>query len=1176
MQIINRNKVRLLLLTFIGILFLFSTGGSAKLTQDRRSAGGSVAGQTRREQIDSARELQRALSSPEVVTVIIEFQSDPVVVHEKQLAASQSREEKLNLETPEAAVYESQLLAEQENFKALARQLAPEVRVNTEVRTLLNAISVIGRGTDMASIATLPGVKRLELARPYYAALNRSVPLINAPAAWANVGGGASAGQGIKIAILDSGLDITNPLFADAGFTAPAGFPKGNTSFTNNKVIAAKVFLSGSSVTPDDLNGHGTNVAGIAAGDLNTVSPLASISGVAPRAFLGNYRVLDSSGGSSDPLLIIQGLQAALQDGFDVANLSLRRPADPSLNVLDQAVENAVTAGMIVVTAAGDDGTDEDGVVPGSINSPGVAPSAITVASSTNSHAAGPGANLTVAGTVPPNLSNIGTIAGHGGSPSSVLTSTIGPVPYVDVNTLDGNLRGCAGLAAGSLTGKIALIESGNCIYSVKVANARGAGAVGAIVYNRALSESPDGGDLVFSIDVSNPQAQIPSMFIGRTYGIALRDWASTHPGAQISMAPVSPIEVSNPADVLSSFSSRGPSLVPGLKPDLAAPGDLIYSGAIKTSNAAGVSDASGFAAAAGTSQAAPHIAGAAALLKQLHPTWTPLQIKSALISSANNNVFTNSDKTTKAGVLDTGSGRADLVIASAVKATFSPASLSFPRIGVGTQPVHTSLDLQITNQSGIANTYSISAQNLGSGVSVSPNLNSVSPAPGQSATVTLTLTAAGAAAPGDRTGYVVVTDLSNQTLHIPYWVRILPPPAVQFVGTVFSVIEGGVAQVQVIRSGGDTSTTTTVDFATSDGTASQRTRYITASGTLVFAPGETLKTFPVITIDDGYVEQTQTVNLTLSNPTGANLGIPGQAIVSIDDNEEAPATTNPLDDASYFVTEHYYDFLSRVPDPGGLQFWTSQITGPPPCANGDVPCITGRRVTVSNAFFFELEYQQTGSYVYRLYRVAYGDHQPFPNPFPDPNFPNDEKRWPSYAVFSSDRAKVVGGANLAQAQLSLANAFVQRSEFLAKYPASLTTADQFVDAVLATIQNDLGVNLSSQRTALITLYNTPVGGGRGAVIYRLADDNVQTNPIDNRLLIDALYNRAFVATQYFGYLRRDPDLGGINFWLGQVNSAPLRDINKQHAMVCSFITSAEYQLRFSPVAPHSNNDCPH
>jgi hypothetical protein len=125
---------------------------------------------------------------------------------------------------------------------------------------------------------------------------------------------------------------------------------------------------------------------------------------------------------------------------------------------------------------------------------------------------------------------------------------------------------------------------------------------------------------------------------------------------------------------------------------------------------------------------------------------------------------------------------------------------------------------------------------------------------------------------------------------------------------------------------------------------------------------------------------------------------------------------------------------------------------------------------------------------------------------------------------------------------------------------------------VLATIANDSGADLRSQRNALITLFNS---GGRGAVLYRLADDNLQSNPINNRAFIDVEYNRAFVATQYSGYLQRDSDMGGFLFWLGQVNNGPLRDGSKQHAMVCSFITSAEYQLRFGPVVTHSNGECP-
>ena len=126
------------------------------------------------------------------------------------------------------------------------------------------------------------------------------------------------------------------------------------------------------------------------------------------------------------------------------------------------------------------------------------------------------------------------------------------------------------------------------------------------------------------------------------------------------------------------------------------------------------------------------------------------------------------------------------------------------------------------------------------------------------------------------------------------------------------------------------------------------------------------------------------------------------------------------------------------------------------------------------------------------------------------------------------------------------------------------------MDAVLATIKNDIRADLSSQRAALINQFNQ---GGRGAVLYRLADDNI-ANPIDNRLFIDAEYNRSFVATQYFGYLRRDSDIGGFLFWLGQVNSYPLRNGDAQHGMVCSFITSAEYQLRFGSTVTHTNAEC--
>ncbi len=264
-------------------------------------------------------------------------------------------------------------------------------------------------------------------------------------------------------------------------------------------------------------------------------------------------------------------------------------------------------------------------------------------------------------------------------------------------------------------------------------------------------------------------------------------------------------------------------------------------------------------------------------------------------------------------------------------------------------------------------------------------------------------------------------------------------------------------------------------------------------------------------------------------------------------------------------MQQHYYDFLSRYPDPGGWDFWTSQITQ---CGT-DATCLRNKRIDVSNAYFYELEYQQTGAFVFRLYRAAFGNSQPFANP--DGSNPTEAYKLPSYAKFAFDRARVVGGSSLAQGQLDFANVFVQRPEFLAKYPSNLD-GSSFFDAVPNTIKNDLGVDLTAQKPGLLTLFNS---GGRGAVMYRLADDNAQTNPINNRAFIDEEYNRAFVATQYFGYLRRDPDIGGFLFWLGQVSSAPLRDVTKQHAMVCAFITSAEYQQRFSSVVTHTNGECP-
>src|SRR5262249_30843501 len=161
------------------------------------------------------------------------------------------------------------------------------------------------------------------------------------------------------------------------------------------------------------------------------------------------------------------------------------------------------------------------------------------------------------------------------------------------------------------------------------------------------------------------------------------------------------------------------------------------------------------------------------------------------------------------------------------------------------------------------------------------------------------------------------------------------------------------VATIRVTRTG-DLSGSASVNFSTSDGTANQRSDYTTASGTLTFAGGEGLKSFPVLIIDNAYVDGTRTVNLTLSSAVGATLGNPSSGVLNIADNDSGTQNANPIDGATFFVRQHYYDFLSRVPDDGGLAYWSSQIS----LCGTDTACIDSRRVGVSAAYFIELEFQ--------------------------------------------------------------------------------------------------------------------------------------------------------------------------------------------------------------------------
>jgi len=251
-------------------------------------------------------------------------------------------------------------------------------------------------------------------------------------------------------------------------------------------------------------------------------------------------------------------------------------------------------------------------------------------------------------------------------------------------------------------------------------------------------------------------------------------------------------------------------------------------------------------------------------------------------------------------------------------------------------------------------------------------------------------------------------------------------------------------------------------------------------------------------------------------------------------------ATENPLNVGDFFVRQQYLDFLGREPDQQGWLFWTEQLTR---CGQ-DTNCVRQKRIDISAAFFASDEFQQSGNYVYRLYRAALG-------------------RQLTYAEFTDDHKKVIGGADLESLRTQFVDDFVRRPEFIAKYENTVL-GETFVDAVLQGMLADTQVDLSSQREALIATYHSggDLNHSRSAVLQAVAERSEFKN---------AVYNPSFVLMEYFGYLQRDIDQNGFDFWVNVLNN---RDAGNYRGMVCSFITSAEYQQRFSPVVIHSNAEC--
>ena len=392
-----------------------------------------------------------------------------------------------------------------------------------------------------------------------------------------------------------------------------------------------------------------------------------------------------------------------------------------------------------------------------------------------------------------------------------------------------------------------------------------------------------------------------------------------------------------------------------------------------------------------------------------------------------------------------------------------------------------------------------------------------------------------------DPSSVTLASQNGNQSVLFRASVSATPFSSIQFSASSYSVNEAdGSARITVTRTG-DTSNSASVFYFTADaGVATQKRDYTMAGGTLNFAPGETTRKFTVLITDNAYVQGTHTLFMQIGAPTGgAVLGSPSFVTLGITDNDEVAPTTNPMEDARTFVRQHYADFLNRVPDQEGLDYWTGELAK---CGT-DAGCLRERRIGISAAFFMEQEFQETGYVIYRLNRASLG-------------------MIPSYTHFMVARGRLIGGPQLHDSTVSYANEFVQGGAFAQAYPASMSPAD-FVNKLFDTAG----------------LTDPMFSNQRQAAIQSLSD----SSKTRAQVLLDVIeipefktreYNAAFVLMQYYGYLRRDPEPDGYQFWLNVLNNKLPNDMSGYRSMVCGFITSAEYQDRFSSVRTRTNAEC--
>jgi minor extracellular serine protease Vpr len=669
-------------------------------------------------------------------SAIVQLNGDPLSTYVKTKPAPGK---KIDFSSGSTKSYRAQLSALRNEFKQWLKANAPAAKVTGEFDISLNAVAVQLNGASLGTIASAPMVRKAQY-EGIYRPLDANDPdlaLINAIQAWSQGGGAANAGAGVKVGIIDTGIDITHPCFSDAGYPAQAQL--GDHHFTNNKVIVARVFNNQSprfGYTPAPIQEHGTHVAGTVACNLDTPATVSGVaipygvSGVAPRALLGNYTVFPGQDGNARSEDILNALDAAYADGMDIVNMSLGGGSHGVQDLLTIAVDDLDQANMISAVAAGNSG-------PGyyTIESPGAAARALTAGASTVPHFVG--APVTVNG------STFGVASGDFATVSADLTAPLAVV------TSSGALSlACSALPAGSLTGKIALVSRGTCTFSTKIRNAQTAGAVAVLVVNNVAGDPTAMGQ-----DGTANQPTVPAYMAALSDKTALMaaDTQSTTIGA--ALAYFSTVN----ANIMAGFSSRGPTDVDfRVKPDVVAPGVNVLS----SIPAAFCAAPPCWAFFQGTSMATPHLAGSAAVVLSQHPTWSAAQVRSSIVNTATEGVLKDY-RTGLTAVTDpniVGAGLDNLLAAVGARVALDPVSLSFGAVPSGAGQTKTATISLTTLAGGGTPTVTIGTSS-GTGVTytVSP------PSAGK---VTVTMTVAKGASAGDHYATLRVSSGGTEIAH--------------------------------------------------------------------------------------------------------------------------------------------------------------------------------------------------------------------------------------------------------------------------------------------------------------------------------------------------------------------------------------------------------------------------